>query len=104
MVVRRGQDSSRSDYHDPDKRSIANAVQVFFKDGSAPTKSPSSIRSATGAAAPKASRCSSEKPAPPLLHFYGKDKAARLASLFTDRRRARAMPVHEFAGLFPRFP
>ena len=24
----------RSDYHDPEKRSIANAIQVFFKDGS----------------------------------------------------------------------
>jgi len=23
-----------SDYHDPDKRSIANAIQIFFKDGS----------------------------------------------------------------------
>ncbi|MCE9662717.1 2-methylcitrate dehydratase [Halomonas sp. M5N1S17] len=26
------------DYHDPDKRSIANAIQVFFKDGSATDK------------------------------------------------------------------
>ena len=25
--------STRSDYLDPEKRSIANAVQVFFKDG-----------------------------------------------------------------------
>ena len=23
-----------TDYHDPEKRSIANAIQVFFKDGS----------------------------------------------------------------------
>lgn len=33
MVITENQDYSR-DYLDPDKRSIANAVQVFFKDGS----------------------------------------------------------------------
>ena len=27
-----------SEYHDPDKRSIANAVQVFFKDGTSTEK------------------------------------------------------------------
>ena len=27
-----------ADYHDPDKRSIANAIQVFFKDGSSSDK------------------------------------------------------------------
>ena len=39
--------SSRSDYHDPDKRSIANALTVEFKDGTqARRKSSSNIRSA----------------------------------------------------------
>lgn len=26
------------DYHDPEKRSIANAIQIFFKDGSSTDK------------------------------------------------------------------
>ena len=41
------------DYLDPEKRSIANAVQVWFKDGSKTEKSRSSIRSAIAAGAPK---------------------------------------------------
>ncbi len=45
------------EYLEADKRSIANAIQVFFKDGSAPIRSKWNIRSATAAAAPKASRC-----------------------------------------------
>jgi hypothetical protein len=44
------------DYLDPEKRSIANAIQVFFKDGSKTGKWWSSIRSAIAAAAPKVFR------------------------------------------------
>ncbi|KZX81201.1 hypothetical protein A3716_31575 [Alcanivorax sp. HI0011] len=33
MIVREDKQYS-SDYHDPDKRSIANAIQIVFKDGS----------------------------------------------------------------------
>jgi len=45
------------DYLDPEKRSIGNAVQVFFKDGSSTEKVWSNIRSVIAAAAPMASRC-----------------------------------------------
>ena len=45
------------EYLDPDKRSIANAVQVFFKDGTQRRRSPSNIPSATAAAGPKACPC-----------------------------------------------
>jgi 2-methylcitrate dehydratase len=37
MVVEEDKNFSR-DYHDPEKRSIANAVQIFFKDGSSTEK------------------------------------------------------------------
>ncbi len=37
MVVEEDADYSK-DYHDPSKRSIANAIQVFFKDGSSTDK------------------------------------------------------------------
>lgn len=37
MVVQENSQYS-NDYHDPEKRSIANAVQIFFKDGSATDK------------------------------------------------------------------
>lgn len=37
MVVEEDPNYSK-DYHDPDKRSIANAIQIFFKDGSSTDK------------------------------------------------------------------
>ena len=44
-----------SDYHDPEKRSIANSLQLFFTDGTTPSKSPSNTPSAIAAAEQKAS-------------------------------------------------
>ena len=44
------------DYLDPEKRSIANAVQVFYKDGTHSEKSRSNTRLVIGAAATRASR------------------------------------------------
>ncbi len=37
MVVVEDSNYSK-DYHDPNKRSIANAIQIFFKDGSSTDK------------------------------------------------------------------
>ena len=56
MSVRENEQFTR-DYFDPDKRYIGNSVQVFFNDGSSPTRSRSTTRSAIASAAPKAFRC-----------------------------------------------
>ena len=69
------------DYFDPDKRSIANAVQVFFKDGSRHRRSTSSIRSAIAAAAPKVSRTGREVSRLPAFRFPGKTVPANRSSV-----------------------
>ena len=53
-----------TDYRAPDTRSIANAIQIEFTDGTKPTKSKSKTPSATAAAAPKASPASNNNSNP----------------------------------------
>ena len=88
------------DYLDPDKRSIANAVQVFFKDGSktenVEVEYPIGHRRR-------------RKEGVPLLEakfqtnlarrFAAKQQAAILGAC-GDQKRLEAMPVHEFVELF----
>jgi 2-methylcitrate dehydratase len=88
------------DYLDPTKRSIANAVQVFFKDGS---------KTADIAVAYPIGHRRRRKDGIPLLEakfktnlarrFAGKQQAAILA-LCKDQRRLENTPVHEFVDLF----
>jgi 2-methylcitrate dehydratase PrpD len=84
------------DYLDPDKRSIANALQVFFRDG---TKSariaveyPIGHRRRRSEGIPLLQR----KALAAFTAHYGQDKAVAIMSLFTDRKKLEAMPVHEF--------
>jgi len=90
------------DYLDPQKRSIANAIQVFFHDGTS-----------TGRVAveyPLGHRRRRTEGIP-VLHqkaeaafnaHYGVEKAGQLMSLFADRAKLAAMPVHEFSTAFVR--
>lgn len=84
------------DYLDPEKRSIANALQVLFKDGS--TSEKIIIEYPIG-------HRKRRKEAVPLLHkkfienietHYSADKAESLLALFEDHERLRTMPVNEF--------
>ena len=99
MVVAENKQYSR-DYLDPEKRSIANAVQVFFRDG------------------PKTAQVIVEYPIGhrrrrqegiPLLRqkaeaafavHYGKEKAGKLMGLFSDPAKLGALPASEFAAQF----
>ena len=88
------------DYLDPDKRSIANAVQVFFKDGT---------RTANVAVEYPIGHRRRRKEGVPLLEakfrtnlarrFPARQQAAILA-LCRDQRRLETTPVHEFVDLF----
>ena len=49
--------SFTQDYYAADKRYIGNALQVFFRDGSATPRIQVDSRSATASAAPRAGRC-----------------------------------------------
>jgi 2-methylcitrate dehydratase len=88
------------DYLDPEKRSIANAVQIFFKDG---TKSdqvaveyPIGHRRRRTEGIPVLQ----QKAHAAFAAHYGQDKAAQLMALFADRANLETMPVHNFLSHF----
>jgi 2-methylcitrate dehydratase len=88
------------DYLDPDKRSIANAVQVFFKDG-AKTQN-------VEVEYPIGHRRRRKEGVPLLEAKFRTNLARRFAArqqaaildLCRDQRRLEATPVHEFVDLF----
>ena len=88
------------DYHDPEKRSIANAVQVFFKDGSSTDK--------VAVEYPIGHRRRREKGIPllekkfqsNLATRFTAEKSSRIVQLCSDQARLEATPVHEFMNLF----
>ena len=88
------------DYLDPGKRSIANAVQVFFTDGTRTEKVaveyPIGHRRRRAEGIPLLRG----KAAAALTGHFGSKRAGAIADLFADRERLEAMPVHEFMGLF----
>lgn len=88
------------DYLDPEKRSIANAMQVFFQDG---TKTDRIVveyplghrrRRAGGIPVLQA------KAHAAFTAHYGQPKADQLMALFADRDQLERMPVHEFVSCF----
>lgn len=87
------------DYLDPEKRSIANAIQVFFKDGTATPK--------VGVEYPIGHR-RRRKDGIPLLEAKFRTNLARkfaakqqqaILDVCNDAARLHAMPVHEFVDL-----
>ncbi|MBI2516144.1 MAG: bifunctional 2-methylcitrate dehydratase/aconitate hydratase [Opitutae bacterium] len=92
--------SYSKDYLDPEKRSIANAVQVFFSDGSQTDKIevhfPIGHRRRRSEGIPVLQ----QKAHAAFAAHYGSEKAAALMSLFTGRANLETMPVHEFVSAF----
>jgi 2-methylcitrate dehydratase len=88
------------DYLDPEKRSIANAVQVFFRGGQRTEKVvvefPIGHRRRRAEGIPVLQ----EKARAAFANHFGTAKAEALMGLFTNRSAFEAMPVHEFAGRF----
>jgi 2-methylcitrate dehydratase len=88
------------DYLDPQKRSIANAVQVFFKDGTSTRK--------VGVEYPIGHRLRRKDGIPLLEAKFRTNLARRFATkqqnailnVCNDARILEAMPVHEFVDLF----
>jgi 2-methylcitrate dehydratase len=88
------------DYLDPDKRSIANAVQVFFRDGSQTAKAEVEY--------PLGHRRRRAEGLPLLIEKAGRNLATRfpqrraeaLVELCLDRQRLEGMAVQEFVELW----
>jgi 2-methylcitrate dehydratase len=88
------------DYLDPGKRSIANAVQVFFRGGA--TTRRVSVEYPVG-------HRRRRQEGVPLLHakfesavrgHFAEPRASSILALFSDPARLDAMPVTEFVGMF----
>jgi 2-methylcitrate dehydratase len=97
MVVTEEKIYSRN-YLDAEQRSIANAVQVFFRDGSRTEKMlveyPIGHRRRRAEGIPV---LHAKAEAAFLAHF-GATKAGELMALFADRSTLEAMPVHQFCA------
>ncbi len=86
------------EYYDPNKRYIGNAVQVFFKDGSASQRVQVDY--------PIGHRRRREEGMPVLLRkfeasvaaHFGPKQSESIVAMFTDRRALGAMPVSEFVA------
>jgi 2-methylcitrate dehydratase len=87
-------------YLDPDQRSIANAVQVFFVDGTKTDRIevhfPLGHRRRRSEGIPELIR----KATAAFSAHYGADRTGKLMALFADRNRLESLPVHEFSAAF----
>jgi 2-methylcitrate dehydratase len=99
MVCREDPQYSK-DYLDPEKRSIANAVQVFFKDGSATAK--------VAVEYPIGHRRRRAEGIPLLIEKFAANLASRLSppqrqaimDVCLDAERLRSMPVDRFIDMW----
>jgi len=93
MVVTEDKSYSR-DYLDSEKRSIANAVQVFFRDGSKTAKIEVQFPIGHRRRRPEGIPALRQKAWDAFAAHYGPERAQGLMALFTDSANLEAMPVH----------
>ncbi len=88
-----------TDYHDPEKRSIANAIQVFFKDGSSSDKIaveyPIGHRRRRGEGIPELVK----KFKVNLARKFDTKKQAEILALCLDQAKLEATPVNVFVDM-----
>lgn len=89
-----------TEYHDPGKRSIANAVQVFFNDGSSTDKLvveyPIGHRMRRSEGIPRLR----EKFVNSVQSHFPTEQSSRILDATLDRNGLEQMPVNEFMELF----
>ncbi|MBM7644163.1 2-methylcitrate dehydratase [Scopulibacillus daqui] len=99
MVVTENPQYSK-DYLDPEKRSIANAVKVYFKDGTSTdeveVEYPIGHRRRRSEAIPKLM----EKYKENLMTRFPSQKSEQILELTMDKKRLEDTPVNEFMKLF----
>ncbi len=99
MTVQEDKQYSR-DYLDPEKRSIANAVQVFFTDGTSTPKVAVEYPIGHRRRRTEGIPVLQQKARAAFVAHFGADHAERLMQLFTDRAKLAAMPVCQFMDAF----
>jgi len=99
MVVTENPGFSK-DYLDPEKRSIANSVQVYFNDGSqseeVTIEYPIGHRRRRGESIPLLK----SKARHAFSAHFGNDRTDRLMTMFAERSRLEAMPCDKFVSEF----
>jgi 2-methylcitrate dehydratase len=99
MVIEEDKRYSR-EYHEPDKRSIANAIQVFFKDGTKSEKVeveyPIGHRRRRKEGIPILERKFKDA----LATRFPRGRSEEIFALCKDQKRLEATPVQEFVELF----
>jgi 2-methylcitrate dehydratase len=99
IVVREDPRYTR-EYLEPDKRSIANAVQVFFTDGTSTEKVeveyPIGHRRRRAEGIPLLAKKFKEN----LATRFDPQRCATILTLFEDSKKLQEMPVNEFVGYF----
>jgi 2-methylcitrate dehydratase len=88
------------DYLDPDKRSIGNSVQVYFRDGSATEKVAVEYPIGHPRRRKEGEPLLFEKFEKSLRSKISEKNSARILALFADPPRLRDTPVSEFMELF----
>jgi 2-methylcitrate dehydratase len=92
--------SYSKEYLDPEKRSIANAVQVFFQDGSKTEKIEVHFPLGHRRRRVEGIPVLQQKAESAFAAHFGKPKAGQLMALFANRSTLEATPVHEFVSAF----
>ncbi len=88
------------DYLDPDKRSIANALQVFFKDGSASPNVAVEYPLGHRRRRPEGIPLLVEKFKTNLARRFDSSRATAILELCSDQKRLEQIAVNEFMDLF----
>lgn len=87
-------------YLDAEQRSIANAVQVFFKDGTSTDRVEVHFPIGHRRRRTEGIPVLQQKAHDAFAAHYGAEKAAQLMDLFANRAKLEAMPVHDFVTAF----
>jgi len=90
------------DYLDPEKRAIANAVQVFFTDGTATGKIVVAYPLGHRRRRQEGIPLLRQKAAAAFNVHYGDSKSDEIMSAFADLGNLEAIPVHQFVAAFSR--
>jgi len=85
-----------AEYHDPDKRSIGNAMQVFFRDGSATRRIEIDYPIGHRRRRAEGTPLLIDKFTDSVRRHFKAAQSDKILALFADRARLEAMPVHEF--------
>ncbi len=88
------------DYLDPDKRSIANAVQIFFKDGSKSEKIEIEYPLGHKRRRKEGIPLLKEKFENNLDTLFDAEAKDRIINIFADSEKLSSMPVNKFVDLF----